>query len=326
VTWPSIGGRPAVVIQSLISPSNGALNPSHGGLTISSINAAGTPLAGVGISGSGTGTFSGTTDASGCGSFPDISAGNYTLTPSASGFVDVDGNAPSAQTVSVVGGATNTITLQYDRPGSVPIVFKTKTTAGVLVNSSSDSMVASNTGMTVPKTFGTPGGIRVASITGTSLFPFSSPDTFYAGACTGNNPNPTGMTNPPGAAAMATVTVPAGGTATAANIQLPALNLTVKSGNNSGSPGSNVLNAHVTLSDDNCAIAGVPVKRTYATNASGALADPGLPWSQYDVCVDNGTKKQLVNNLVVQNLANAGTALTVYLGASAAGVQSGTCP
>ena len=68
------------------------------------------------------------------------------------------------------------------------------------------------------------------------------------------------------------------------------------------------------------------MKRTYSTNSSGALADPGLPWSQYDICVDNGTRKQLINNVVVQNLANAGTAVTVYLGTSATGITTGTCP
>jgi len=327
VTWPTIGATPPVVVESIIAPPNGALDPSHGGITVSAINAAALPLSGVSVTGSGTGSFSGTTDSAGCAGFPDIASGNYTLTPSAAGLVDVDGNAPASQTVSVVGGSTNTISLQYDQPGSVPIAFKYMNTSGTLVNSFSDTLVASNTGMSAPETFGTPGGTEVGTITATSLFPFTSPDTFYAGSCSGDNPNPTGMANPPGAAALANVLVPAGGTAATRTIQLPALNLTVWSGNNSSSPGSKVNAAHVTLTDDNCTLpSGAPVKRVYATNTLGSLTDPGLPWSQYDLCVDNGTRKQLINNVVVKTLTSAGTTVTVYLGSSATGILSGTCP
>ena len=41
VTWPSIGRRPPVAIQSIVSPSNGSLDPNHGTLTVSATNAAG---------------------------------------------------------------------------------------------------------------------------------------------------------------------------------------------------------------------------------------------------------------------------------------------
>lgn len=321
VTWPGMGATPPTVIQSIVAPPNGSLDPTHGTLTISAQNAAAGPLSGVGLSGSGAGTFSGSTDAAGCAMFSDQASGNYTLTPTAAGFVDKDGNPPAAQTVSVVAGSTNTVVLQYDRPGTIPVTFKTKVGAA-LVNSTSDSIVVFNTGLTTARVFGTPGGSRVSSITGTSLFPFTSPYVVYAGACTGNNPNPSGAANPPGAAAIGTVTVPPGGSAPV-SVQLPALNLTVWSGTSS-SPGSKVTNARVTVKDDNCSIAGNPVKRVYATNSGGALADPGLPWSQYDICVDNGSRYQLANNVVVQNLTS-GTTLTVYM-SSSAGSLSGTCP
>ena len=322
VTWPNMGSTPAAVIQSIVAPPNGSLDPTHGTLTIAAQNAAGGPLSGVGLSGTGAGTFSGSTDSAGCAMFPDQASGNYTLTPSASGYVNKDGGAPAAQTVSVIAGSTNTVALQYDRPGSIPVTFTTKVGAG-LVASSSDSIVVFNTGMTQARTFGTPGGSRVSSITGTSLFPFTSPYSVYAGACIGNNPNPTGMANPPGAAAIGTVTVPPGTVTSPVSIQLPALNLTVWSGSSSSSPGTKVTNATVKLSDDNCSVSGNPVKRVYITNSNGALADPGLPWSQYDVCVDNGSRRQQINNVVVQNLTS-GTTLTVYM--SGSGNQSGTCP
>ena len=335
VSWPSTGKHAPVTIASIVTPPNGALDPSHGTLTVSAIGGNNGPMAGIGLSGTGAGTFSGTTDSSGCAMFPDQAAGNYTLTPSAPGLVDKDGNPPSPMTVGVVAGSTSTVTLRYDLPGSIPVEFTTLY-GGNLISSSADSIIVYNTEMTSAKMFtppgGSPGGPRAASITAKSLFPFSTPDTVYAGSCEGNNPNPKGETNPPGAAAIASVTVPAGGTVTpAAKIQLPALNLTVKNG------ASLVNGAKVTVSDNNCSVSGNPVKRVYSTDANGNLfnsttgkTDPGLPWGTYNICasatIASVERRLKVSNVVVQNLAT-GTTLTMDL--SGSGSESGngkTCP
>jgi hypothetical protein len=243
------------------------------------------------------------------------------------GTVEKDGNPPAPQTVSVIAGTTSTVALQLDTAGSVAVEFKTKV-GSEFVPSSADSIVAFNTEMTSAKTFGKPGGPREGVQQATPLFPFAAPDTLYAGACTGNNPNPSGESESPGAAATANVVVPAGGSATA-TIQLPALNLTVWSGT-SAVPGLRVSNAHVTVSDDNCMVSGEPVKRVYSTGSSGTLvnpstgkADPGLPWSTYDVCVDDGLRRQVANNVPVKNL-NTGTSLPVYM--TGLGSSLGTCP
>lgn len=316
VTWPSMGSRPPVVIAGIIAPPNGSLDPTHGTLTVSVENARGLGVAGIGVSGVGAGSFSGVTDASGCAQFVDQAAGNYTLTPSApTGFVEKDGNPPQSQIVTIVAGTTTTTVLQYDRAGSIEVEFLTRV-GGKLVSSSADSVVVFNTGMTTAKAFGSPGGTRTASLTATPLFPFTSADTVYAGSCTGDNPNPTGVAKPPGAAALANVLVPSGGTVPA-TVQLPALNLTVWSGT-STTPVGPVSNAHVTVADRNC-----PVTRTYATNVSGNLADPGLPWSDYDVCVDDGVRRQLIPNVSVRNLTS-GTVLPVYMNGPTATL--GTCP
>jgi Tfp pilus assembly protein PilV len=323
VTWPGIGGRPPVVIQSIIAPPTGSLDPTHGTLTISAMNAQGAPISGLGLSGSGAGSFSGSTDSAGCAVFADQNAGNYTLTPSgaATGLVDKDGNAPGPQTISVIAGTTNTVALQYDQGGSIPVTFKTRIgSSPTLVDSSADSVVVFNTGMTTARSYGSPGGTRLSTVTATPVFPFTSPDTVYAGACTGNNPNPNSLPNPPGAAAMASVTVPSGGSAPA-QVQLPALNLTVFSGSGPSLPGSPLSNAHVVVNDTTCA-----VKRHYFTNTSGRLADPGLPWSSnsgYTVCVDNGTRRKTTSGVLVQNLTS-GTTLNVYMGPAGSGI-SGVC-
>ncbi len=318
VTWPSTGAHAPVTIAGIVTPPTGSLDPSHGTLTIFAANAHEVPIAGVGLTGTGAGTFSGTTSSEGCAMFPDQPSGNYTLSPSgvAGGLVDVNGNTPGPTTIGVVAGSTSTVQLLYDQPGSIVTEFTTMS-GGKLVSTKGDSIVVFNSGMTTAKTFGTVGTPK-SPITATSLFPFTSKDTVYAGSCEGDNPNPTSEANPPGAAAMASVLVPANGSVNA-SIQLPVLNLNVWSGT-SKTPETRVKNAHVIVSDVNCT-----AKRTYTASSSETTSIP-LPWSTYEVCADNGsgtgTHKQTVTQ-AVQNLTSAGTTVNLYLGES--GLSKGPC-
>ena len=330
VSWPGMGSRPPVEIESIVAPPNGSFEEDRGALAVAVRDAAGNGIPGIGLTGTGAGAFSGTTGSNGCSIFANLPEGNYTLTPSASGYVDKDGIAASSVPTSVVAQSTNSIALQLDRPGSIETTFKTLD-GGVLVNSTADSVVVANTGMTAPKSFGTI-GTRVVKQTASPLFPFTSPDIVYAGACTGNNPTAATPTAP---AAQASVQVNAGGPAATAQVTLPSLNLRVFSGSSSSSPGSLVGNARVTVTDKNCSIGGNPVKRVLATASSGAnlgeLPDPGLPYSTYDICVSNTTttaalptiRRSTTTNLAVKSTTTPAN-LTVYLGAT--GLTSGACP
>src|ERR1700761_4426413 len=53
-----------VSLQSIISPSSGSLDPSHGTISFQVNNALGTGVSGVSITGTGTGNFNGTTESS----------------------------------------------------------------------------------------------------------------------------------------------------------------------------------------------------------------------------------------------------------------------
>ena len=327
VSWPSLGGRPPVTTESIVSPSTGSVAADRGALAIQVEDAQSNGLPGVQLSGAGPGSFNGTTGSSGCVIFGDLPQGNYTLTPSGANLVDRDGHAPAPQPTSVIGQSTNTLALQYDHPGSVAVTFNTRV-GGQLVPSKADSVMVFNTGMSAPQSFGTVGQAG-ATVTASGLFPFISPDTVYAGSCTGDNPNPTNESNPPAAAALASVSVPSGGSAPA-TIQLPALKLTVWSGTGPAAQGTPVPSAHVTVSDQNCTAGdGSLVKRTYATDATGQLPDPGLPYSVphqdasgnptggYNVCADNGITHAAVNGVSVPqdpNNLDAGTPLDLYLG------------
>jgi hypothetical protein len=256
----------------------------------------------------------------GCAIFANLPAGNYTLTPTASTYVDKDGNQPGPVTTSVVAQSTNSVALQLDRPGSIDVTFQTKV-GSTLVPSQSDTIVAFNTGMTTAETFGTI-GTEASTLSATPLFPFSSPDTVYAGTCTGNNPQSTAA-----GVASKSVTVNAGGPAATAQLTLPALNLTVWKGTSSSNTVGALNGARVVITDKNCSVSGSGVKRVFSTNSSGKLPDPGLPWSVYDVCVSGipsgtTTRRVTTTNLAVKDPATP-TPLTVYLGASS---TTGACP
>jgi prepilin-type N-terminal cleavage/methylation domain-containing protein len=326
VSWPSIGSRPPTVIKSVVAPPAGSLSEDVGALAVVIRDAAGVGTPNVPVSGSGAGSFSGSTGPTGCILFTNLPAGNYTLTPSAAaGLVDADGNPPSQITVSVVGQSTNTVVLRYDTPGSIDVRFRTRIN-GSVQDTTADSIVVFNTGMTQERAFGNV-GTQATTIGATPLFPFTSPYAVYAGSCSANNPNPDELADPPAAEALADVSVVPSQTA-AATIQLPALDLTVRNGNSS-SPGAAITGATVKIADTVCEDAGGnPITRTYTTNSSGKLPNPGLPFGTYDLCasafVSGANRRNTINDLAVET-TDSDTAATIYLG-SGSGRVNGTCP
>jgi Tfp pilus assembly protein PilV len=328
-TWPAIGSRPAVVTEGIVSPSSGSIASDRGALAIEVRDAQDNGIPGVPVSGSGAGSFSGTTGSTGCVIIGNLPEGDYTLSVSglASGLIDHDGNPPDNIPTSVIGQSTNTVVLQFAEPGSIPVSFTTRNSSGNLVASQADSVIVFNTGMSTPKTFGTP-GTPATTITANNLFPFSSPDAVYAGTCQGDNPNPNDDEPPPVPQAVADVIVPAGGSAPA-TIQLPALFITVRSGTSSFNPGSLVSGATVRVADQNCPDDPTTgFKRTFTTNSQGTLSNPGFPYSDYEVCVGNSSKHKTVTNVSVKNMTSGTTLSTFYLGTSVGsnGWVSGACP
>lgn len=327
VSWPSMGNRPPVVSNSIVAPPNGSISDTSGALAVGVENSRNEGIAGVGLSGSGAGTFSGVTGENGCAIFGNLPAGNYTLNAAVSALVDKDGNSSAPQATSVVAGSTNTVVLQYDDPGSIPVNFKTRAygTNG-LVDSSADQIVTFNTGMTAARLFPGTSGARLASINATSMFPFTSPYSVYAGTCQGDNPDPTGGPSPP--PAIQYVDVPQGAAAPTTTIELPALHVTVYRGSTTSS--APAPNATVKVRDLNCS----DFLRTFTTNAQGRLDDPGLPYSDYSVCAsglaDDDTIMRRATGTAgspahpsVTSMAT-GTVLNLFLAGT--GSASGTCP
>lgn len=328
VTWPGMRGSEKAEIESILSPSNGSLDPNNGTIAFSVKNQPQQPMPGVSVTSVG-GAINGLTDAAGCAVFADLPGGDYNVTVSgaAAGLINKSGKSSEEQKVTVVGGDTKTVNFEFDKPGTVPLQFKYRVgNTTEFKPATADAVVGFNSGMSQARILGTPGGTRQETLNATPLFPFSSAYTFYAGSCVSNNPDPKGEF-PALAPAFANVVAPAGGTAAPATIQLPALELVVK--NN----GVALSGAKITITDKVCKDASNNlVKRTYTSNASGmpsnsatGASELGLPWGSYELCASaniSGTKRKKVPTVVVQDLTKAATA-TIDLGS---GTESSACP
>ncbi len=335
VGWTGMAPLHPVTASTIISPPSGSLVPNSGSLILILTDASDGPISGATASGSGAGSFTGTTGSSGCVQWRNLPAGNYSMSLSGAvaGMVDPDGNPPpgnsptAPQTVSVVDQGTNTVQLQFGRPGSIQgINFRTRTYGGSLVSSSADTAIVSQSGMSQVQAFGTAGGARQTTFsTGANLFPFSSPYTVYGGSCTANDPT----ADPSAAGAFGSATVPPGGSATLASpgyVVLPSLLVTLWSGSSSLFSGSRVSGGDVTATEvgspSGC---GVTRRLTTTTNTNGQIpvaGDVGLPYGTYNVCANNsaGTDRRVVNNVAVHS--TSGTTLDVYLGST----PGGSCP
>lgn len=348
VTWPALGTRPPMVIESIVAPFPGTLAADRGALAVSVVNSAGLPFPGVTISGNGAGTFSGVTDDNGCVIFGDLLAGNYNVTPAAAGVVDPNGNAPAPKATSVVGQASNSVSFQYDQPGGFRVGFQTIKSGTIVSSSQGDTIRISQAGMTASKGFGTVSSanpaVRTNSVsTGKTLFPFTSPYSIWAGSCDSNNPGDRYGTYPAAAnVPYAEYTVPVNRTppTSAEDVQLtlPALNLTVYRGTASAPGALASSTTTVRIRDRDCSVGGNLVQRTLRLNGTtGKLADPGLPWSDYHVCVRGASDASTaapnpstnmrwvnVNDVEVENPADP-TDLTIYL-RDAPAANTGNCP
>lgn len=284
VTWPDMGGRQPVLIQSIVSPVSGSLDPHRGKLEVKVVNADGDGISGVGLDGSGPGNFSGSTDENGCAIFANLPEGTYTLTPSLrEGFVDRNGRPPGEQEASVQPSATVTKELMFGEAGTATVDFTTRPYGGAVTTAKASSIVIQNGLTEFPQTIESESHEPEPSITA-RLFPSST--TIFAGACDANNPSPgTGTPSEEAKKEFADVEVPAGGEASPKTIQLPPLNLVVKN-----SSGTELSGATVTATETESSTGEVcdpPLTRSFTTNEDGRLDEPALPYGEYEVCASS---------------------------------------
>lgn len=321
VTWfPSGAHGPhrQVVASSLVTPQPG------GALIVQVVNSQGTGVQNMNVSATGPTSLSSSTGANGCAIFAGLLGGTYNVSVSQPGYIDKDGNSTpplnqQAQTVIETSSAVKVF--QFDLGGSINTTFTTIPYGGSQpVATSGDEVTLFNTNMTYPgfRWAGTVGSYQ-STVIGSSMFPFASAYTVYAGSCSADEPRTYHGRD-------ATTVVPPGGPANV-QLQVPPLYLTVYSGTAS-SPGPVLMNAHVIVTDQGCGgnpptPGGSPlIERTFMTNSAGQLTNPGLPYGNYTVCADTnaGSHSVFATQTNVANTSLTGTTVALYLGSGRSGV------
>jgi Tfp pilus assembly protein PilV len=301
VTWPGMGALQPITIRSLVAPPSGSFSSTTGTLAVRLTDQADNAIPGVSMTLGAPANVTQTTDSDGCVVFAAADAGSYPLTYSHAGHVDPSGqNAVSSPPVSVIAGTTTTITRLYAPGGSIATSFDTKVGSNSPQASQAQSISIAHPNLPAPGTRAfDPAGTLHSTINATSVFPFSSAYNVYAGSCAGNDPSSfSGQSNyftvtSPGSAVLV-----APGGSHSATVRQPAINLNVTRG------GSPYPSARVFITSDTCSTESFPGPHTL--NAQGALVNPGFPFGQYDVCVDDGVRRVQQTN--VSNTGPNGTA------------------
>jgi Tfp pilus assembly protein PilE len=215
VTWtPSNDGRAPVILHGIITPAQG------GSLIVSAADQNGNGLAGVTATVTGPSTVSPlATDSNGCAVFAGLTGGTYTVSYSDPGYVDKNGNPPASWTGPVTSTQTAAATpLQLAQDGAISATFTT-TFNGSTQPATTDTFVAANSvaGIT-PRVFGTdssPINNAYSSnvVSPTTVFPFPSQYSVYAGTCNSNSwattPAPPTVTVNPTATSSVVIPEPA---------------------------------------------------------------------------------------------------------------------
>jgi Flp pilus assembly pilin Flp len=297
VQAPSTMGIKPVTLTSVVAPPAHSFGADKGSLAILVQTATTDPQPGVNVTLSGPGvTTSRTTDATGCAFFGEQTTGDYTVTLSKVGMVDPTGNATPSKVETIAPEATTTDTFLYDTAATRTVRFKTlavnATTGAIgttLVDSAWNSVMFAPPGtLAPPAPFPKPASAtRQTTITGTNLFPFTSAYAVYAGNCTDAQP----------ATAVASGAIPAlPGAALASDTAdaiayMPPVVVTVRNSNDT----ANVSGAKIWLTAKNGNCTG-----SYQVGGSSATTDStgriptsgavGVPFGQYDLCVEAGGK------------------------------------
>jgi Tfp pilus assembly protein PilV len=319
-----------ITLQSIVAPTSSSLDTTHGSLVIQVSNALGEGVSGVSITGTGTSSFSGTSESTGCATFADIASGNYKVTATASGLITPEGTSTYVkEAVGAPAGGTQQVSINFDKAGTVAPTFEyLEPKTGKLTPAPVDTMQLYNSeNGSKAITFGTQSlTSRSSKLEDTSVYPFKTQYKVYAGSCTSDDPD--SKAEGINSEGYANVAVTGGGKATP-TIRLPALNLAV-------TYNSTLLKgAKVILTDANCTSA----KREYWTNAAGHIVNGntaaelatetlaiGLPFGKYNVCVsalyESRYRKNELSGVELKSLSSPTTASVSLSGSGATSSSS----
>jgi Tfp pilus assembly protein PilV len=270
ISTVSGGAAKPVVMSSIVAPQ-----PNKGTLTALVRNARNEPVKNITVSAIGPSTASKPTNDLGCAIFDDSEAGSYVLRLNQPGYVNVDGQQLYELPGTVSPGNVTTVEFKYDLAGSFPVT---------IVNSAGGTESASPFGLMADHTGVSTGFRSTAASPFTSMFPFyEAPYEVYSGNCTGNNPGSwidgyyathapaVAQVNPNENGPMRTVLEPS------VNV-----NVTYKSSSGSAFAATSGALVYAYPRTAGCTTGQVLVG---TTNNSGVSPTPGLPFGEYDLCI-----------------------------------------
>ncbi|MDQ1666854.1 MAG: hypothetical protein QOH75_2885 [Actinomycetota bacterium] len=186
VTWPNMGKTAPVRADTAVTAGVGNFDPDKGNVAVKVLNAGAGPVEGAKvILTTGATNRSELTDPQGCVFLDQIPAGSWTVSVTASGYVDPVGKPTPSRPIDVQGGRTTSAQFDYDQAAQLGLQLPATTHPAPLA---------------VPITVGNPSlPLRVQTFAGSGLlrdvnglFPFASGYTAWAGSCTDADPEGAG--------------------------------------------------------------------------------------------------------------------------------------
>jgi hypothetical protein len=284
VTWPAMGTRKPVTLESLISPSVRAFDATQGSLSVQVSDRSGHGVSGLTLALSGGATLSDVTSSDGCVLWGYLPAGSgYAVGFSRPGYLQPDGSPAVNAPVAVVGGQTANVAYQYDAGGYLQTSFVTRRqrTDGTTTMPTNPRFAHVTKGG-VASPFPVVGDL----LTSGPLFPFTSTYAVDGDSCLAADSSlakASPIASGGSAPARVTATVDPGATTTTAAVHLPAMNFRVTT-DGTADVGANTV-VRVTTP------CGTVYRRT--TIAGGWIDDPGFPvGSALAICVSDGIHSQ----------------------------------
>jgi Tfp pilus assembly protein PilV len=189
VTWAGMGTTKPVVADAIVDPGVAALGANKGALTVLLSKADGSGTPGITVTAGG---ISSVTDENGCAVIANLNAGTQTLSYSAAGYVDKDGEPAPSRPVTIGAGTIAQATGSYDQAGTIDVDLASDGTPGVVASWPAVSVDhVQRTTPTLFKVFTVDPADTAVDI---SVFPFSAKYKTYVGDCTGNDPSTYGAT------------------------------------------------------------------------------------------------------------------------------------
>jgi hypothetical protein len=216
VTWPTMGGIPAVTSNTIVAPPAGTLSTNSITIPVLVQSAALAGESGMTVTATPTGGGSpqtAVTDSDGCAVFADMTPGTYTVALNTAGYVDTAGVTAHSETDgSTATGMTAVVSILYDQAATLSLGLVNQNGAAIgssfPLPSTLQTVVTQTGSSAFPKTV----TLTPASPTTTvnPVFPFNSTGgvygaTAYSTACSTSAASTTSGSPAPGGTASLSI-------------------------------------------------------------------------------------------------------------------------